>query len=175
MNREGQAAIDALFEKLFGAYQRPIYNYLYRLLGDGGRAEESAQDVFTRAYRSLGRLPEDANHRAWLYRIATNAAYDLLRRRRLIKWVPLMERDLKPEGRAQNIADTLGTTDAVQRALGEIPPKYRAPLILYTVQGYSVGEIGEMMAISQGAVKTRLYRAREMFRKVYRGEIGDAL
>ncbi len=76
-------AIDALFERLFDEYRQPLLNYLYRLLGEAERAEEVCQDVFVRAYRALPRLPQGANHRAWLYRIATNAATDCYRRRRL--------------------------------------------------------------------------------------------
>lgn len=185
MKPDRQAEIDALFERLFFSHQKPILNYLYRLLGDVARAEEVTQDVFVKAYRAIGRLPEDANHRAWLYRIATNSAYDVLRRRKLIQWLPLMENDSASgvhgsEARDAGIgrdptgwgdlANRMGEQEAVQRALGQLPPKYRVPLILYSVQGYSTREIGEIIGISEGAVKTRLYRAREKFRQAYGGD-----
>lgn len=160
---------DAIFEQLFCDYQQPIMTYLDRLVGDSARAEELAQDAFVKAYRNLHRLPEDANRRAWLYRIASNTAYDYLRRRRLVQWLPLQERDSAavpsrdPEG-------TLSDRDSVQRALGHLSPSQRSVLILYSVQGYSTREIGEMLGITQGAVKTRLCRARERFRQVYQGD-----
>lgn len=166
MTSDRQADIDAAFERLFNGYQRPIFNYVYRLLGDAARAEELTQDVFVKAYRALPRLPADANHRAWLYRIATNAAYDQLRRRRLIQWLPLPERD-RSSTLDNDVEGKLGESDAVQSALAKLPPKHRAVLVLFTVQGYSTREIGNMMGISSGAVKTRLYRARERFRQVY--------
>jgi len=117
-----------------------------------------------KAYRALVRLPADANHRAWLYRIATNTAYDHLRRRKLVQWLPLLDRDV-PDLAHNNPETALGEHESV--ALDQLAPKYRAPLILYSVQGYSIKEIGAMLNISEGAVKTRLYRAREAFRKVY--------
>jgi RNA polymerase sigma-70 factor (ECF subfamily) len=166
--------IDARFERLFDEYQGAILNYLYRMVNDRDRAEELTQDVFVKAYRALRRLPADANERAWLYRIATNTAYDRLRRARLIRWLPLLENkdSLVMSGdRGSNIAER----EAVQEGLAQLKPLYRAPLILYSVQGYSVAEIAEMLGISEGAVKTRLYRAREKFRKAYGGEGGDAL
>jgi len=172
MRPDPQGQTDALFERLFEEYQGPILNYLYRLLGELGRAEELTQEVFLRAYRALGGLPSDANHRAWLYRIATNAAYDQLRRRRLIQWLPLMDRDRStPNAPQVDLEGRIDASEAVQNALGRIPLKYRVPLVLFSVQGYSVAEIGEIMSISVGAVKTRLYRAREMFREFYGGAV----
>lgn len=175
MTGQEQAALDALFEQLFLDLQRPIYNFLYRLVGEAGRAEELTQDVFIRAYKSLGRLPQGANHRAWVYRIATNAAHDLFRRRKLIQWVPLMDRDASQGSGAERHDKRIDDRDAVQRALVTLPAKYRIPLVLFAVEGYSVREVGEMMRISTGAVKTRLFRARERFRKAYSGDIDHAL
>jgi RNA polymerase sigma-70 factor (ECF subfamily) len=170
MKADQRAAVDAEFERLFATYQRPILNYLYRLLGDGDRAQEVAQDVFVKAYRHLDRLPEDANHRAWLYRIATNTAYDVLRRRKLIGWLPLLSADAPSLTEADWNAP-FAEREAVQQALSDLPLKYRTPLILYCVEGYSVRQVSEIMGISEGAVKTRLYRARERFREAYGGDV----
>lgn len=174
MKSERQRELDTLFEDMFREYQQPILNYLYRLVGDAVRAEELTQDAFVKAYRALHRLPADANSRGWLYRIATNTAYDYLRRRRIVQWVPLLEKDyslLAKDGPESTIAEQ----GAVQRSLSKLPLSYRVPLILYSVEGYSVNEIGEMLGISQGAVKTRLCRAREKMRKVFREESSGAL
>ena len=59
---------------------------------------------------------------------------------------------------------------AVERALAQLPPRYRAPLLLHSHYGFSVQEVAQALNISKGAVKTSLYRAREMFRQVYEGE-----
>lgn len=160
-------ALDDLFERLYATYNRPLYNYIYRLVGNWEQAEDLTQEVFLKAYNALGRLPADANHRAWLYRIATNASYDVLRRRRLIQWLPFFEND-----RASDFDDPARHTPdalAVQTALQRLPADQRSSLLLYVCDHFSTEEIAEIMGCSRGAVKTRLFRARERFRQVYAG------
>jgi len=164
--RSEQPNTDADFELLFREYQEPILNYLYRLVGDAARAEELAQDTFVKAYGALSRLPAEANRRAWVYRIATNTAYDELRRRRLVRWLPLKEMD-RPLASPSRPEETTIESDAVQLALSTLPQGQRAVLVLYSVQGYSTKEIAQMLGISQGAVKTRLCRSRVAFRAAY--------
>jgi len=166
MTSAEQAGTDAVFEQLFRDYRQPILNYVYRLVGDSALAEELTQQAFVQAYRALPGLPVEANRRAWLYRIATNVGYDHLRRRRIVQWLPLREGDGSPFV-GDSPEKVASQHDAVQRSLAQLPPSDRAVLILYGVQGYSTVEIGEMLGISQGAVKTRLCRAREKFRQAY--------
>jgi RNA polymerase sigma-70 factor (ECF subfamily) len=163
------ADVESAFEQLFRDYHDDIYIYLCRLVSDRQQAEDLAQDAFVKAYRALGRLPAGANVRAWLYRIATNTALDWLRRRRLIAWLPLFERDSHPATQL-SFADESLESVAVQRALSRLPLRYRAPLVLYACQGFSTQEIADVLKISQGAVKTRLFRAREKFRRLYSPE-----
>jgi RNA polymerase sigma-70 factor (ECF subfamily) len=129
------------------------------------------QDAFVKAYRALARLPEEANARAWLYRIATNTAMDWFRRRRLISWLPLSDHDHHPAVHSSP-DDSLLESVAVQQALAHLPTRYRVPLVLYSCQGLSTQEIAHVLQISRGAVKTRLYRAREKFRRLYAPEEG---
>lgn len=156
--------LDAEFEALFHEYQRAITAYLTNLLGDAGRGQELAQETFLRAYRSLARGVRVEHPRAWLYRIATNAANDHFRRARLVRWVPLLDRDddpaLRTPGPAQGVADRL----ALQAALARLAPAYRVPLLLHLSEGLSTAEIGEVLGISRAAVKVRLFRAREKCR-----------
>jgi len=161
--------VEARFERLFLTHQTPILNYLYRFVGDVGRAEELAQETFIKAYRALTRLPADANERAWLYRIATNTARDWNRRRRLIQWLPLLNRDNDSLSKGDP-AGQIVEAEAVQRALASLPVIYREPLLLYSMQGFSTAEIADILGLSQSAVKVRLFRARELFRGVYQGE-----
>jgi RNA polymerase sigma-70 factor (ECF subfamily) len=138
MESDQPADTKSLFEELFRDFRGPILNYLYRLIGDASRAEELTQDVFVKAYRALVRLPADANHRAWLYRIATNTAYDHLRRRKLVQWLPLLDRDV-PDLAHNNPETALGEQESVQQALAQLAPKYRAPLILSCARGIPQG------------------------------------
>lgn len=165
MARSADSELEARFERLFLAYQQPILNYLYRMVGDVSRAEDLAQETFVKAYRALARLPDDANERAWVYRIATNTAHDWHRRHKLIQWMPLLDHDTGATGR--DPAGSVIEAQSVERTLAGLPLKYAAPLLLYSVQGFSTAEIAEVLHISQSAVKVRLYRARKLFREAY--------
>ncbi|MGQ9586247.1 MAG: RNA polymerase sigma factor [Anaerolineae bacterium] len=160
-------ALDARFERIFQEYQQPIASYLLRLVDDPRQAEELAQEAFLKAYRALEALPADANVRAWLYRIATNTAYDALRRRRLLKWLPLGRHPYRETSVSQTLEARIAERDAVRRALAELPPLYRVPLVLYTVEGFSTQEIAEVLHVSPNTVKVRIFRARQMFQQAY--------
>jgi RNA polymerase sigma-70 factor (ECF subfamily) len=156
----------AHFEALYAAYQQSLLSYLYRLVGDAARAEELCQEVFARAYRARRSLDGVQNVRAWLYRIATNAARDLMRRRRLLSWLPLFDEDpaLLVEGPEPSALEA----HAVHRALLKLDPDLRVPLVLYSCQELSTQEIADVMGISRDAVKQRLVRARLRFKELYK-------
>jgi RNA polymerase sigma-70 factor (ECF subfamily) len=155
----------ALFERLFAEHQTPILNYLYRLVGDPALAEDLCQEAFTRAWRARVQLPQIENPRAWLYRIATNAARDHLRRTRLLAWLPLRVTD--PGLAVSGHEDSALDSERMRRALLKLSPDYRIPLVLYTCQEFSVAEIAAALDISHDAVKQRLVRARQQLREAF--------
>ena len=164
------AATD-LAPALFERHHREVYAYLCRMVHDPQWAEDLAQETFLRALKARRRLAQVENHRAWLYRIATNLALNALKRRRRFPWLPWRtvddQRASKPD-----LAEALSQRTAVELALATLPPELRAPLLLYAHYGLSVAEVAQALNLTQGAVKTRLYRARIQFRQAY--ERGDA-
>jgi RNA polymerase sigma-70 factor (ECF subfamily) len=158
----------AHFEALYAAYQHPILSYLYRLVGDAACAEELCQEAFARAYRARRSMDNVQNVRAWLYRIATNAARDQLRRRRLLTFLPLFDED--PTLLVESMEPAALETHAVQQALLKLSPELRVPLVLYSCQELSTQEIAEVLGIRRDAVKQRLVRARLRFKELYKDE-----
>ncbi len=158
-----------LVGQLFDQYSDAIFAYLYLLLGSRDLAEDLAQETFLRAFASRQRLAQADNRRAWLYRVATNAAYDHLRRGRRFAWLPWSRVDdlHAPQPDATQAA---GERDAVEAALLALPLTYRAPLLLHVYDGLSVLEVAEALGISEGAAKMRLHRARTMFKQAYQAE-----
>jgi len=159
----------SLVVDLFEQYHTAIFAYLYRLVGDREWAHDLTQETFLRLFHARGRLPQVKNRRAWIYRIASNLAFNALKRQRRFAWLPWRNTDVA-HLMAPDPTEASDQNLAVERALAQLPPGYRAPLLLHSHYGFSVQEVAQALNISQGAVKTRLYRAREMFRQVYEGE-----
>jgi RNA polymerase sigma-70 factor (ECF subfamily) len=154
----------AAFSRLVEAYQRPVYNLAYRMLGNAAEAEEAAQETFVRMYTKLHTFQSDRKLASWVLSIVSHYCIDRLRRRR-ITWLSLDDdsivsalagHQLNPE----ELAIRREACDEVQDCIAELEPGYRAPLILRYWQGLSYEEIAEVMGISVSAVKSRLHRAR---------------
>lgn len=141
------------------------------MTGDLARAQELTQDTFLRAYRALSKGECWDNPRAWLYRVASRLATDDYRRRKLLQWLPLRVADASGHDGA-SVEARVGERLAVQEALKTLPPKYRVPLVLYVYEEWTVAQVAETLGLSVSAVKMRLSRAREMFRRAYQqGEV----
>jgi RNA polymerase sigma-70 factor (ECF subfamily) len=162
------AELAEYFEQLFAEYRGPILNYLYRVVGDPGVAEDLTQDAFTRAWRARAQLASVENPRAWLYRIATNAARDHLRRRRLLAWLPLSgESGRQPLLASASHEEMVLESERMRQALLKLSPDNRVALVLYTCQECSVAEIAEALGITPEAARQRLVRARRQLREAF--------
>jgi len=155
-----------LVAELFEQYHQAIFAYLYRLVNDKEWAHDLTQDVFLKVFQHKQTLQTIQNKRAWIYRIASNLAFNALNRQRRFTWLPWHRED-SHHVQYIGLAEQIGEQAAVETALNQLPPSYRAPLLLYSRYGFSVKEVALAMEISEGAVKNRLYRAREMFRQHY--------
>lgn len=170
------------FEALLRQYERPLYGFIYRLMG--GNADDAAdllQETYIKVYRALPRIPEDVNFPAWLYRVARNCCLDEIRRRRRAHWTvwdgaqgaALADQagDADPE---QMVLDREGDS-GVMAVLARMSSRNRQALILRECEGMSCEEIGAVFGISRMAVKSMLFRAREEFRRVTIGLGLDSL
>ncbi len=168
-----KAGDQAAFAELFTRYERRIYSFIYRMMGNPEDAFDLTQETFLKAYRALGKTDTELNVNAWLHRIAANACLDVLRRRQRLRWLPweapkhdhlLLSTPLDDPERSAISQETRVT---VQRVLNKMSHRHRTALILREYEGLSCEEIGEVMGLSRSAVKSMLFRAREEFRRVY--------
>lgn len=164
--REGNA--DA-FVDIVEHYQAPIQRYLFRLTGNHELAQDLAQDTFIQAYKAILKTNADILFKAWLYRIATNNAYQSHRRKRLISFVPLSGLNKEEETSAEDWAEESNETMAIQEALRKVPKEQRSCLVLHLVEGFKYREIAETLNISEDAVRMRVVRGKEAFQQAYRG------
>lgn len=164
----------AAFEAIFQLYERQIYGFIYRMMGNAEDANDLTQECFIRAYRALAQTSDDLNVSAWLHRIASNACLDVLRRRQRIRWLPWEAHKHehllhgRPADDPERSALSQETQVVVQRVLQHMSPRNRMALILREYEGMSCEDIGQIMGLSRSAVKSVLFRGREEFRKVYR-------
>ncbi len=165
LNR-AQAGNAAAFTTLFDQYQRPIVNYLYRMVQDREVAEDLAQDTFLKAYRAIERTDDELNFRAWIYRIATNTAMSYFRRKRVLQWIPFGP-STPDRGKDLRLAERLGESELIEQAMAKIGPAHSSVLLLRHHQGLSIEEIGHALEIKPNAAKVRLFRARKAFAQAY--------
>jgi len=171
----GEARIIALvragstnaFAEIVENYQKPITRYLYRLTGDYGMAEDLVQDTFLQAYKDILRTTcEIISVRAWLYRIATNNALQYRRRKRLLAFIPFVGAG-KSGPPVENPVDCADEKMAIGEAMRKVPEEQRVCMVLHFVEGFRYREIAETLGISEEAVRKRVARGSQKFRKVY--------
>lgn len=160
--REGD---DQAFANLVEAFQGPVFNLCYRMLGDPVEAEDAAQESFLRAHQNLRRYDPDRKFATWMLSIASHYCIDRLRRRKLTL-IPLEDVTHRHDGANPSSGPEdrfvrLEMQEQVKSMLGTLSPVDRAGLILLYWYDYSYEEIGETLSLSVSAVKSRLHRARK--------------
>ncbi len=155
------------FEALVRATHVRVYNLALRIVGDRQEAEDVAQDAYLRMFRALEGFREEARFETWMYRIVTNSAFNMLRKRGRFGEV-VSDEDLDAPSH-DGPADTTALRDEIDRALASLPAGQRVVIVLKDVYGLSCREIGEELGIEEGAVKVRLHRARKHLKE---GRVG---
>ena len=168
------------FEELVTRYQGPMIGYLSGMLGNREDALDGAQEVFVRVFTQAHRYQPSAPFRAWLYRIATNVAIDIVRKRRR-RWLGLLPahpvRSKDGADERSPLDDVPSPVDsalhqvldaerdaAINRAVASLPKTYRAALVLRDLQDLSYEEIAVALGCRVGTVKSRINRARNLLR-----------
>lgn len=159
------------FEDIVRAYEKNVYNIALRLCGDREDALDIAQESFLKVYRSLHLFRGEGRFSVWLYRIVSNTALDYLRARSRRAEDSLTVEDADGESSEREIADLSAapeallerklTRQAVQRCLLRLPEDQRKILLLREIEGFSYEEIGRILSLESGTVKSRIFRARK--------------
>jgi RNA polymerase sigma-70 factor, ECF subfamily len=149
------------YNLLVSRWDRRIFNYLLRLVKDREDAMDLSQDVFLKAYQNLSRLEDPSRFSPWLYRIAHNEAYSLLRKRR-------PDAELPPEtaeslGRSRMLPLEAGL--AVERAMSKLNEDQREAVVLKIYQGFKFEEMAEILECPVSTVKSRLYTALDLLKE----------
>lgn len=158
------------FDEIYENYRPRIVRYLARLVGET-EAEDLAQEVFVRVNRSMDEFRGDSQVLTWIYRIATNAALDRLRKPSLriietvedVEKIPLFEGTAPRTVEQQAIREEMGA--CVRGVVDRLPETYRTAILLGDMEGFKDAEIADILGVSPGAAKITLHRARAALRR----------
>lgn len=167
-----QAAFDYLVQK----YRRAMISFMYRMAHNSAAAEDLAQEVFLRVYRSRDTYAASAKFTTWLYRIATNLAVNYARDTRHEKPENTVSLDQPDEetGLTMDVADNSLTVEqnilrrermaAIRKHVQELPERQRMAVVMHKYQGMDYRQIAEVLHLSESATKSLLFRAYETLR-----------
>ena len=159
----------ARYENLVNAYSPWLYRYAYWLSGEKSAAEDLVQETFLRAWRFLDSLKDEASAKSWLTTI--------LRRENARKYerkqFQYSDVDMDSISSETKEFDARPEVSALRIALKNLPGKYREPLVLQVLEGYSLKEIADMFDLPRNTVATRLHRARQKLRTVLQDETAE--
>lgn len=151
------------FQRLYRRHAERVYGAVYRLAGyDHARAEDLVQDAFVRAWQKLPGFRFESAFGTWLYRLAVNVALMDIRSRGADP-VGFVDQDTLPE--AGETPFCAAEREELERAVGRLPPRARAVLVLYDIEGWRHEEIAAELGMAVGSSKAQLHRARQLLRK----------
>jgi RNA polymerase sigma-70 factor (ECF subfamily) len=155
------------WEEVVTEHSARVYRLAYRLTGNRHDAEDLTQEVFVRVFRSLSSY-RPGTFEGWLHRITTNLFLDQARRKARIRFDALAEdADSRMPGRIA-APDTHMLDgqfdDDVEAALAELPPDFRAAVVLCDIEGLTYEEIADVLGVKLGTVRSRIHRGRAMLR-----------
>ena len=188
-------------ETLISLYGNLVFHTIYGLTGDWEESQDLTQDVFVKALQALDAARASSgvhfHAKAWLLRIALNLVRMQQRRRSLMRFIPFSR--LREAHREEDDTDLLGNAmapvqpagygtpdpgdpaevvaerEVIRRTLAQLPETLRTPLLLSIVGGLSSSDIAALLDVGEAAVRQRLSRARQQFRRLYTAESGDEL
>jgi RNA polymerase sigma-70 factor, ECF subfamily len=143
-----------------------VYRLAYRLTGNAHDAEDLTQETFIRVFRSLASY-KPGTFEGWLHRITTNLFLDMARRRSRLRMEGLPEDTDRLAGDDPSPEQVYAATHLdpdLQEALDELPPEFRAAVVLCDVEGLSYEEIGATLGVKLGTVRSRIHRGRQALR-----------
>ena len=158
------------FTEIIERYKSPIFRYLYRLTNNYDIAQDIMQDTFIQAFQGLSKTEMKVSFKSWLYRIATNNVLMVWRRRKVLFFVPLKEELRAPESISEDQSASIGIQMDIQNILARIPEKQRVCMVLHFVEGFKYKEIAASLGVSEEAVRKRVTRGSQEFKRLYNSE-----
>ncbi|HYX69614.1 MAG TPA: RNA polymerase sigma factor [Terriglobales bacterium] len=170
-----KAGDDSAFNYLVGKFRRAMVHFMYRMCHNQGTAEDLAQEVFLRVYRSRESYSAEAKFTTWLYRIASNLAINHARDTKAERNTASLDEANEETGLTIDVADGHATAEqellrrerlaAIRKEVEALPERQRVAVLMHKYQGLDYKQIGEVLKLSESATKSLLFRAYETLRE----------
>ena len=156
------------FAFLVETYETSVYRLALRMCGNAHDAEEVAQEAFVAAWKGLPAFRGESKFSSWLYQLTTNAAIDFLRREKRHRAAVPIEDEPEPAtpDTPQQAVEEGEMRQALQQALDSLTPEHRQIFLLRQMRQLSYEEIGRLLGLEAGTVKSRLSRAKKQLREI---------
>ncbi len=150
------------FEGVMRAHQDRVFAVCLRTLGNREQALDATQEVFFTVFRKAAQFQGKSALGTWIYRIAVNTCYDMLRKSKRHPSEPLPEHVDPSDPAAEDLIDSAALRPEIEVALGYLPVDFRSAIVLSDLLGLSLPETAEILDIPIGTVKSRVFRGRRL-------------
>ena len=159
-------SIDEDIERLIDEYGNDVLRIAYMFLKDKDKAEDAFQEVFLKVYKKYGSFKGESTEKTWIIKIAMNVCKDMIKSswfKRIVFFQEDHEAECK-EDFEELVISKLENEELFNKILS-LPPIFKEVVILYYYQGFTTPEISKILKISEGTIRSRLHRSRELLRK----------
>ena len=156
--KEGKAD---LFEAIVGQYQQPLFRYCYRMLGNVQEAEDGVQEIFFKAFCKIQKYNKTISFSAWIYKITYNHCINIIRRKRIIKFVPFIDASEQDDGEVGINLEISEINRELNEVLQKLSSDDRCILILKNIEGKSFEDIALIIGAKSSTIRKRYERLRK--------------
>lgn len=156
------------FNQIMRNHEDRVFSVCLRIMGSREQALDAVQETFLTAFRKAGQFKGNSALGTWIYRIAVNTCYDLLRKQKRKAADPIPEHLDPADHSAEDAMDSAALRPELQRALAALPEDFRSAVVLADIEGLGLNQVAEIVGAPVGTVKSRVFRGRRLLAEMLR-------
>lgn len=153
------------FNDIMRQHEDRVFSVCLRIMGNRDQALDATQETFLTTFRKAEQFKGDSALGTWIYRIAVNTCYDLLRKQKRKRTDPIPEHLDPADHSAEDAVESAALRPELQNALASLPADFRAAVVLSDIEGMGLPDVAEVLDIPVGTVKSRVFRGRRLLAK----------
>lgn len=150
------------FNEVMRTHEDRVFSVCLRIMGDREMALDATQETFLTVFRKASQFKGESALGTWIYRIAVNTCYDLLRKKKRRPSEPMPEHFEPADHSAEEEVESAALRPEIREALASIPPEFRSAIVLSDIEGMSLPDTAQVLGVPVGTVKSRVFRGRRL-------------